>query len=86
MVTEVGGAKRELGGIAVGLSSHPANADSARIGALYVSGALFPVENFGRPRGRPTCPASVAGLALRPLGAREIFVVLRDTASTRRLL
>ena len=61
--------------------------DFAGISELSIGDAFSSAEDFGRPRGRTTCPAIVVGLDLRLLGdfATGIFVASLDKASARRL-
>ena len=84
---EAGGAKRRLGGIAVASSSRPADEDPGGVGALFIGDATSATEDFGRPRGRPTCLASVVGLDLRSLAdfMTGIFAASLDGASRGRL-
>jgi hypothetical protein len=60
-------AKGQLGGIAVASSSRHADKDPGGVGALFIGDAISAAEDFGRPRGCPTCLASVVALDLRSL-------------------
>jgi len=84
---EAGGAKGRLGGIAVASSSRPADEDPGGVGALFIGDAISAAEDFGRPRGRPTCPASDVALDLRSLAdfVAWIFAASLDGASMGRL-